>query len=163
MKKFKEIIVIILSLTMLIMVTACGKEESTTTSNISANELADAMQKEFNSTTEFLTLTENTFSSYYDVDLNNIEEYKVLVSSAFTAEEIAVFKVKDSGKTSDIETNLTTRKNKILDTFKDYNNEQYEIANKNTKIFTKGNYVILLTGSEEQVSNATKKADELLK
>ncbi len=163
MKKFKGIMAIILSLTMLIMVTACGKEKSTTTSNISVNELADAMQKEFNSTTEFLTLSENTFSSYYDVDLNNIEDYKVLVSSAFTAEEIAVFKVKDGNKTSNIETNLTTRKNKILDTFKDYNNEQYEIANKNTKIFTKGNYVILITGSEEQVSNATKKVDELLK
>ena len=161
MKNLKKIFTVAIALACTVVMAACGG--SSEGKNLSAEQIANEIKASYKTDTELIELTDNTLSNYYDIDDEDVAEYKVYTSTAFTSEEIAVFKASSSDKVKGINEAANERKEEIIDNFEDYIPEQYELAKENTKIVSKGEYVLLVTGEKANVDKAVEVFEKLLK
>ena len=157
MRKFTKILAALLVPAMLVSLTACGGETSSSTNTSSATESvlnasapAD-ITKKIMEDIKFPSMAEiksERLATYYEVDSDKIENFSAYIcGSGAYPDEIAIFKMKSSADVDAVKTVLQARVESQTTTFKDYTpDEMYKIDGKN--IVISGNYIALIICSD---------------
>ena len=170
MKKITKFLAALLVPAMIISLTACGGDTSSTAtenssaqSSVNASAPADITSKimidiKFPSMAE---IKDDRLASYYDIDASKIDSFSAFIcGSGAYPDEIAIFKMKSSDDVQTVKTVLEGRVEKQTTTFKDYTpDEMYKIDGKN--IVVNGNYIALIicsdnAGATDTFNNMTK-------
>lgn len=153
-------IVIMLTMVLALVVSACSGSNSSTTDdkattlepNASAKEMTEQMVTEVEQP-KLIELTAEDLKNLYNLDAAKLEDFSVRVPMmGVKTNEIAIFKVKDEKDIAEVLTAIEQRAESVMKTFEQYLQDQYENA-KNHKIITKGNYVLFVISDQ---------ADELI-
>lgn len=152
--KMKRILAMILTAALLVSAVGCGGKDDTK-EVLDPAKVADDMLAVFAPQGELQELVGDTVSSFYNIDSEVISGQKVYVSTAWIAEEIAVFAVKD-GKESDAKKMLETRISDLKASFDGYLPDELASLEASARILTKGNLVCLLIGEGEGAAAAEK-------
>lgn len=152
--KMKKIFAIILTLALVTSAVGCGSKDDTK-ELLDPAKVADDMLAVLAPQGELQELVGDTVNSFYSIDSEVIAGQKVYISTAWIAEEIAVFAVKD-GKTDDAKKILETRLADLKASFDGYLPEELASLEANAKILSNANLVCLLTGEGEGVAAAEK-------
>lgn len=144
----KLLSVVIAALTLILCLTACGKEAK----NPATKDVADAI-KASTKFDELLALTDDNIGKrYYGINLDEIEEYTVYVcSNAAIGDEIAVFKMKESDDVNDMLETVHLRKQDRDDALVDYAPTEADKV-RNAIVSSKGNYVYFIVCSDNAVA-----------
>ena len=165
MKKFTRIIAAIILPAMLISLTACGGETtSSATSEVNSVQTNQNASAPADITSKIMTdikfpsmaqIKEERLASYYDIDSAKIDAYSAYIcGSGAYPDEIAVFKMKSADDVNAVKTVLEARVEKQTTTFKDYTPaEMYKIDGKN--IIVNGNYIALIICSDNAGATST--------
>ncbi|MFJ7734774.1 DUF4358 domain-containing protein [Lysinibacillus sp. NPDC097287] len=156
----KKMIVILLTMVLAMVVSACGVGKTSTddkTTNIepskSAKEMTEQMLTEVEQPT-LMELSAEEMQNLYNIDPAKLEDFSVRIPMMnVKSNEIAIFKVKDANDLAEVEAAVKTRAENVMKNFEQYLPDQYENA-KNHKIVVKGNYVLFVISDQ---------ADELIK
>jgi len=150
----KRIVVIMLTVILGCMLTACsGKKETAVEPELSAKEMADKMVEKVEQPAQ-VELKADEVKTLYHLDPEKLEEYAIRIPMMnVKTNEIAILKVKDAKDIPDVESAVKQRAEEVKKQFETYLPDQYENA-KNYKLVTKGNYVLLVISD---------KSDELVK
>lgn len=104
---------------------------------------------------------EEKLKKLYDIDSENLEEYILYIpKSNIEANEIAIFKVKESEDLEEVEEKIKDRVEEQATNFKDYLPDEYYLIEKNV-LKTKGNYILFAIS--EDVDKIEKVFDESFK
>lgn len=150
----KKMMLIMLTMVLAMVVSACSGEETTTTeASKSAKEMVDQMLTEVEQPS-LMELSEEEMKSLYIIAPSMLEDFSVRIPKMnIKTNEIAIFKVKDANDIPDVEAAVKARAENVMKTFEQYLPDQYENA-KNYKIVVNGNYVLFVISD---------RADELIK
>ncbi|MFJ7952506.1 DUF4358 domain-containing protein [Lysinibacillus sp. NPDC096418] len=156
----KKMIVIVLTMVLAMVVSACSGGKTSTddkTTNIEASKSAKEMAEQMVTEVEqpsLMELSPEEMEGMYNIDPAKLEDFSVRIPMMNTkSNEIAIFKVKDANDVADVEAAVKVRVENVMKPFEHYLPDQYENA-KNHKIIVKGNYVLLVISES---------ADELVK
>jgi len=153
MQKFIYILMGTFILTMLFIVTSCGKTQM---KNPDVNDITNKLIDEV----DFATLTElddDRLNFFYKIDDDIIDSYSAYIcGSAGFPDEIAAFKLKDGSDTQQLKEAINNRRETLVANFKDYRPEEMPKIDSSV-LFTKGDYVIFV------VSNENDKASDIIK
>ncbi|MGE7021921.1 DUF4358 domain-containing protein [Solibacillus cecembensis] len=156
----KKIMVIMLTMVLAIVVSACSGNKSSTTddktahieASHSAKEMTEKMVKEVEQPA-LMELTAEDLKNLYNLDAAKLEDFSVRIPMMnVKSNEIAIFKVKDPNDVAEVVAAIKVRAENAMKPFEQYLPDQYENA-KNHKIITKGNYVLFVISDQ---------ADELI-
>ncbi len=153
----KKVAAVGLSFMMLVGMTACGGSYS---SDLSAQELAESVQGKV-AISDATNLRDNLVEDSYGADLSFLEDFYVLKSSeGVTPDEIAVFKVKDTGDLSKCTDAFKTRQEYQKTNFESYKPDQmYKFDNVYTGTF--GVYAVMVIADD--TSDVKAAVEEALK
>lgn len=152
--KMRRILAMLLTVAMLTAAVGCGGKDQAK-EVLDPAKVADEMLAVLAPQGELQELVNDTVHSFYDLDSDVISGHKVYVSTAWIAEEIAVFAVKD-GKTDEAKKMLETRLADLKASFDGYLPDELASLEANGKILTNGNLVCLLAGQGEGLVAAEK-------
>ena len=132
-KKFKTFISLNLLICIFFSLCACGTKPKTNTSNIDVNNLGQYIKNNivFKDSLQNIDDQDILKKLYPKIDLNYISEFCVYTSaSGATAEERAIFKLKDLKYIDDMKQIIKTRINNQISNFENYIPEEvYKIKN----------------------------------
>ncbi|MFJ7978065.1 DUF4358 domain-containing protein [Peribacillus sp. NPDC096379] len=150
----KKIIIIMLTIMLAIVVSACSVDKSSTIEvKQSAKEMADQMVKKVQEPAQ-MELSAEELKDLYKIDPKKLEDFSIRVPMMnVKTNEIAILKVKDAKDVADVKAAAKQRAENVMKQFEHYLPDQYENA-KNYRLITKGNYVLLVISD---------KADEIIK
>lgn len=126
---------------MILFITGCGNEVKT----FDPNDLANELIAEVNFDDE-LTKFEGDISKLYD--LPEVEDYVVYVGSGATAEEIAIFTLKDESDEESVREALEKRVEEQKQSFSNYVPEEVARLDKSV-IQSNQKYVVLCVSDED--------------
>lgn len=156
----KKMIVIMLTMVLAIVVSACSGGKTSTddkTTNIEASKSAKEMTEQMVTEVEqpsLMELSAEEMKDNYNIDPAKLEDFSVRIPMMnVKTNEIAIFKVKNANDVADVEAAVKARAENVMKQFEHYLPNQYENA-KNHKLIIKGNYVLLVISES---------ADELVK
>lgn len=153
----KRFLTLTLCLLLVLSLTACGKTEAP--KDVDVSQLADEMLAALEPLGETMELTGELASSYYQMgDL--VSEYKIYISTMYIAEEVAVFRLADAGKSGEGTKMVEGRIADIRASFDNYLPEEFKTANENALILQKGDIVCLLLGYQPGLDAAKKVFDQ---
>ena len=144
---------IIIALTVLLTfaLCACGKSACDVTPDI--NEKAQALLTEITYEDELSEIDEDLISLLYsDLDLNDVTDKKVYVSSGATAEELALFLCKDESAAKNVMAAATQRVLEQKESYENYIPEEVARLDK-MLILRRGNLVVLTVSSDPDKAN----------
>lgn len=129
----------VLSLTLVIL-TSCTKNDVMNKAP-SVKDIDNKLKEEIDLSTMAIGDSEK-LEKLYDINLEDLEEFLLYVpKSNIEANEIGIFKVKDSANIDDIEEKVEKRVEEQSNSFKDYLPEEYYLI-ENSLLKTKGNYIL---------------------
>lgn len=156
----KKLLVFFLAAAMsLSLLAGCGNSDSgSSAKNVDPAKLADDVLAALAPEGEMVEVGEKTFSNYYTVDSKVVESSKVYISSAWTAEEVAVFRlVDDKQATVDAaEAMIQQRIDTLTASFDGYLPEELAILEDNSIIYRQGDIICFVSGSADGVAAAMK-------
>lgn len=151
----KKMIVIMLTMVLVLVVSACSGNKTATTdekteaieASASAKEMTDKMLAEVEQP-NLMELTAEDLKNIYDLDAAILEDFSVRIPLTIVhSNEIAIFKVKDVNDIAEVLAKVKGRAENAMKSFEQYLPDQYENA-KNHKIVTKGNYVLFVISDQ---------------
>ncbi|MEG0473583.1 MAG: DUF4358 domain-containing protein [Solibacillus sp.] len=151
----KKMIVIMLTMVLALVVSACSGDKSSTTDDkttavepsASAKEMIEQMVTQIEQPA-LIELTAEDLLNLYGIDATTLEDFSVRIPMMnVKSNEIAIFKVKDEKDIAEVLTAVEQRAEDVMKTFEQYLPDQYENA-KNHKIVTKGNYVLFVISDQ---------------
>ena len=144
----------LLSLTLLLAFVLCacgGKSVSDETPDI--NQKAEALLNEIDYEDELSEIDEDMISLLYsELDLNDVTDKKVYVSSGATAEELALFLCKDVDAARRVMSAATQRVLDQRESYEGYNPKEV-LRLDSMKIMRRGNLVVLTVSSDPDKAN----------
>lgn len=157
MRKITKIIAALLVPAMLVSLTACGGNTSSTgTANSSVESSVNVsapsdITKKIMEDIKFPSMAEiksDRLSTYYEVEAEKIDSFSAYIcGSGAYPDEIAIFKMKSADDVNAVKAALDKRVESQTTTFKDYTpDEMYKIDGKN--IIISGNYIALIICSD---------------
>ncbi len=130
---YKKLILLTIAVTALLAFCSCGSSKNTQLSDLSSDYISDYLKTNVVFKDNLQKIDDNDLlkNLYSQIDLNYISEYSVYVSaSGATAEEIAVFKLKDNIYSDDINKIVADRVQKQVSNFENYVPEEvYKLNN----------------------------------
>lgn len=164
MRKITKIIAALLVPAMLVSLTACGGNTSSTgTANSSVESSVNAsapsdITKKIMEDIKFPSMAEiksDRLSTYYEVEAEKIDSFSAYIcGSGAYPDEIAIFKMKSADDVKAVKAALDKRVESQTTTFKDYTpDEMYKIDGKN--IIISGNYIALIICSDNAGATTT--------
>jgi outer membrane lipoprotein-sorting protein len=146
---------VILSLTLLLVLTGCSSKANS--GNSQNKDIAQAFKDRLAAEIELPELADITesyfpelFEDLYSLSLDDIEDYVIMEPSInFNAWTITMYKMKDSSKTQEGLAGAEHRAERIINSFKDYMPDQYEIAKKYIAIENNG-YILIAVGTDAE-------------
>ena len=159
-KRFiKTLRIIIICSLILVISTSCSKNES-----MDKSPSIEDLNNELKETVDLSNMDigdEEKLKKLYDIDSENLEEYILYIpKSNIEANEIAIFKVKESEDLEEVEEKIKDRLEEQATNFKDYLPDEYYLIEKNV-LKTKGNYILFAIS--EDVDKIEKVFDESFK
>ncbi len=159
-KRFiKTLRIIIICSLILVISTSCSKNES-----MDKSPSIEDLNNELKETVDLSNMDigdEEKLKKLYDIDSENLEEYILYIpKSNIEANEIAIFKVKESEDLEEVEEKIKDRVEEQATNFKDYLPDEYYLIEKNV-LKTKGNYILFAIS--EDVDKIEKVFDESFK
>ncbi|WP_253896136.1 DUF4358 domain-containing protein [Solibacillus sp. R5-41] len=151
----KKMIVIMLTMVIALVISACSGDKSSTTedktttieTSHSAKEMTEQMVTEVEQPA-LMELTAEELTNLYNLDATKLEDFSVRVPMmSVKTNEIAIFKVKDVNDVAEVLAAVKQRAENVMKQFEQYLPDQYENA-KNHKIVTKGNYVLFVISEQ---------------
>ncbi|WP_071429699.1 DUF4358 domain-containing protein [Angelakisella massiliensis] len=157
MKRYSLISLALAALLLVTLLAGCGGSSSSDSKTLTATpaELADQMVEALAPKQELVEAGEKVISNYYAIDSEVITGYKVYISPAFQAEEIAVFSVAD-GRMDDAKAMVAKRVEDLKASFDGYLPDQLTQLEENAQILENGNCICLVTGQAEGAQAAAK-------
>lgn len=147
MLKSKSGIIIILFAFITLLVSGCAKSGEDVLKSPEISEIEDTVMKSFD-TSDMIKLDDKKLERVYGISADEVDEYFAYVSTSnIKADEVAVFKVKDSEDIEGIKSRIGERMVQLGTSFKDYLPEQYNLIEKHT-LGVKGNYVFLAVSKD---------------
>ncbi|MEO4051875.1 DUF4358 domain-containing protein [Solibacillus sp. CAU 1738] len=151
----KKMMVIMLTMVLAMVVSACSNDNASTTDDktttIEASHSAKEMTEQMVTEVEqpaLMELTEKDLLNLYGLDATKLEDFSVRIPMMnVKTNEIAIFKVKDAKDVAEVEAAVKQRAENVAKQFEHYLPDQYENA-KNHKIVTKGNYVLFVISDQ---------------
>ena len=139
----------VLSLTLVIL-TSCTKKDAMSKAP-SVKDIDNKLKEEINLSTMAIGDSEK-LEKLYDINLEDLEEFLLYIpKSNIEANEIGIFKVKDSTEIDNIKEKIEKRIEEQADNFKDYLPEEYYLI-ENSLLKIKGNYVLFAISEDvEQI------------
>ena len=159
-KKLTKILrIFVLCSLILVISTSCSKKES-----MDKSPSIEDLNNELKETVDLSNMDigdEEKLKKLYDIDSENLEEYILYIpKSNIEANEIAIFKVKESEDLEEVEEKIKDRVEEQATNFKDYLPDEYYLIEKNV-LKTKGNYILFAIS--EDVDKIEKIFDESFK
>ena len=159
-KKLTKILrIFVLCSLILVISTSCSKKES-----MDKSPSIEDLNNELKETVDLSNMDigdEEKLKKLYDIDSENLEEYILYIpKSNIEANEIAIFKVKESEDLEEVEEKIKDRVEEQAANFKDYLPDEYYLIEKNV-LKTKGNYILFAIS--EDVDKIEKIFDESFK
>ena len=154
----KRIVSICLAAVMaLALLAGCGTSQQSEAKALTATpqELADQMVAALAPVQELVEAGEKVIDNYYAIDSDVITGYKVYISPAFQAEEIAVFSVAE-GRMEDARAMVEKRVEDLKASFDGYLPDQLTQLEENAQVLENGNCICLVTGQAEGAAAAAK-------
>lgn len=147
MLKSKSGIIILLFVFITLMISGCAKSGGEVLKNPEISEIEDTVMKNFD-TSDMIKLDDKKLERVYGISADEVGGYFAYVSTSnIKADEVAVFKVKDSKDIEGIKSKIGERMVQLGTGFKDYLPEQYSLIEKYT-LDVKGNYVFLVVSKD---------------
>ena len=134
----------------------CSSNKSDSSKKIDPSILADNVLTALAPQAELIEVSQNVLSNYYNVDSQVVQAYKIYISSAWTAEEIAVFLLVDD-KSSTIEAAkamINQREDALTASFEGYLPEELATLQENSAVYHQGRIIAFVSGSAEGVASA---------
>ena len=145
------------ALALVLLLTGLFSGCSSEVKDIDLNQLSEDLQTQIDFEDELIEIDDSLLDNFYTFPDGNAIESHVIYKSASnaTAEEIALFKVKDSSQVDAVRQSVENRVTDLHDRFESYVPEEiYKIDN--AVIKTSGNYVMLVITTEYE------KAEEII-
>lgn len=140
----KKVSVILLMALSMAIFTSCGSKEN---ANPIPKAITDNIISEM-STDTMVELTEDRVSSYYDIDLDKLEDYSIYIEgSGGFADEVAVFKAKSTDDIEEIKTSITDRIDNQNKAFDGYNSEEL-VKIKDNIVLVNDNYILFVISED---------------
>ena len=156
----KKLLVLFLAAAMsLSLLAGCGNSDSGSSSkNVDPAKLADDVLAALAPQGEMMEAGEKVLSNYYTVDSKVVKSSKIYISSSWTAEEVAVFRLVDSKQeTMDAaEAMIHQRIDNLTASFDGYLPEELAILEDNSVIYRQGDIICFVSGSADGVAAAMK-------
>ena len=142
------------------LISGCSKSDKTILKTPEVSQIEESVMKGMD-TTDMIKLDDKKLERVYGIKSEEIEGYFVYVSTSnVKADEIAVFKAKDTNGTEAIKTKIADRMVQLGTSFKDYLPEQYVFIEKHM-LEVKGNYIFLVVSKDgEEIKTAFDKCFE---
>ena len=139
------------------LLAGCGSSESSSL-NVDPAKLADDVLAALAPAGELVEVGDSVLSNYYTVDSNVVKAYKIYVSSAWTAEEVAVFQLAntDQATMDAAESMIQQRIDSLTSSFDGYLPEELAILEENSIIYRQGDIICFVSGSADGVASAMK-------
>ncbi|WP_236913510.1 DUF4358 domain-containing protein [Clostridium sp. Cult2] len=146
-KRYKNMFYgIILCSLILFVLTSCSSKSSTD-DNLSVKDIDDKIKESINLSNMELGDSDR-LEKLYDIDNDDLEEFILYTPKTnIQANEIAIFKVKDSKEIDDITEKITERIEVQSTNFKDYLPEEYYLI-ENHVLKAKGNFILYAISEE---------------
>lgn len=152
----KKVLAVLLGMTMLVMAACGGQKEVVFGISQAASDLLDS-----GAFTDTLTKCDNDkVATLYSVDADTLAEYEVYIGTGATAEEIAIFRVKDSKDLDAVKTACETRIEDQKKACENYLPDEMPKLN-SPVIRTAGNYVVMVISADN--SKAESALDKYIK
>lgn len=145
-----------------VLLTAAGCGDKADSKAADPAKVADDMLAALDAQGELLEASDSVLDNYYTVDSQAVTAHKVYISTAFIAEEVAVFACAD-GKEDTVVKMAEQRLQDLKDSFDGYLPEEYASLEQNARILKGGGLVCLLAGSAEGVEAAMAVFDTAVK
>ena len=161
MKNIVKFVALVLCLTALLALCACGGGKIRT--DVAPADIANAIVNEMGSADAMTALDESYITGRMDIDLSNCAEYDVRLSTAsINVNEFGVFKAKDvdhvEALDADVQAYLTMR----LETWMDEYLPEEKPKVENAQVRVIGTYVVYAILSESDSTLAFNTASEML-
>lgn len=137
------------------LLAGCGNSDSSS-KNVDPVQLADDILAVLAPQGELEEVGEKVLSNFYDVDPKVVKGYKIYVSSTWTAEEVAVFRlVDDKQETMDAaEAMIQRRIDHLTSSFDGYLPQELATLEDNSIIYRQGDIICFVSGTADGVSAA---------
>lgn len=136
-------IIIFLSILITTIVSGCSKPAGQVLKTPEVSQIEERVMKNID-TTDMIKLDDKKLERVYGIKADEIEGFFIYVSTSnIKADEIAVFRAKDSNGIENIKAKIADRMVQLGTSFKDYLPEQYSVIEKRT-LEVKGNYIFLV-------------------
>lgn len=153
----KKLLAILLTVCLcLTLSVGCGSNNSNSSKKIDPSILADDALAALSPQSELIEVSQSVLSNYYNVDSKVVQAYKIYISSAWTAEEVAVFLLVDD-KASTItsaKAMINQREDALTASFDGYLPKELEILQENSAVYHQGRIIAFVSGSTEGVAAA---------
>ena len=139
------------------LLAGCGSSESSSL-NVDPAKLADDVLAALAPVGELVEVGDSVLSNYYTVDSNVVKAYKIYVSSAWTAEEVAIFRLVDSKQETIDAANemIQKRIDDLTASYDGYLPEQLAVLEENSVVYQQGDMICFVSGSADGVAAAMK-------
>lgn len=146
-------VISLLLLIVLISLSGCSSKSSTAKIP-SVNEIVERV-KQASDISNMRIADAAGLKKLYDINSDELEGFSLFTASSnIKSDEIAIFKVKDSGNIENIKDKITKRIDKQSKSFSGYLPDEYYLIQHNI-VKVKGNYVIFIVSKDfEKISNA---------
>ncbi len=159
MKKVLALLLaVVLGLSMLAGCSSSDGESETPSKNVDPAQLADDTLAALAPAAEMVEVSEKVLSNYYTVDSKVVKSYKIYVSSAWTAEEVAIFRLVDSKQETIDAANemIQKRIDDLTASYDGYLPEQLAVLEENSVVYQQGDMICFVSGSADGVAAAMK-------
>lgn len=155
----KRLLTLTLCLMLALSLGACGSSGKTPPKEVNVPQLADDLLAALEPLGETMELTGDLAQNYYRLD-GLVSEYKIYISTMYIAEEVAVLRLTDAGKTKEGKALVEARLADIRASFHNYLPEEFKTANENALVLQQGDIVCLLLGYQPGLDAAKKVFDQ---
>ena len=142
---------------LLLLVFAVGSLYGCSSKKITKNPSVDEILAKVKGATDISQMPEidgEKLKMLYDIDAADLEGFKVYIApSNIKADELAIIKVKDEKKVTEIKDKVAKRVENQSASFKDYLPEEYSLI-QNHVLKTQGNYVFLTISKDAEKMEA---------
>lgn len=143
----KKLALILISALLMLGFAGCKGEEI----NVAPAEMTGKILESFPSDI-MAEVTSDRIQAYYDLDTGILDGMSVYIDgSGGFADELAIFKVKNSGDTDAVKKAIEKRLEERKELFRDYNPDEFAKL-ENSTVTVKGNYVLFVVSDDNSIT-----------